>query len=305
IHKPNMLGVKTFSGYPLEEIRDYIDWTFFFVAWELKGTFPKILTDEKQGAEARKLFAEANNLLDEITERKLFKANGVVGLWPANSRGDDIELYEDESRTRVIGTFHHLRQQVKAKPGKPNLCLSDYVAPIESGIADYVGGFAVTAGIGMEKWVAEAKEAGNDYRAIMLQILSDRLAEAFAEVIHTRVRKELWGYDPDENLSREEILKVQYRGIRPALGYPACPEHSEKRELFRLLDASERTGITLTENFAMYPTASVSGQYFAHPEAFYFGVDKMGRDQIEDYALRKNMPVEEVERFLNADLNYR
>ncbi|HOO85169.1 MAG TPA: vitamin B12 dependent-methionine synthase activation domain-containing protein, partial [Prolixibacteraceae bacterium] len=305
IHKPRFLGVKMFSDFSLEEIREYIDWTFFFMAWELKGTFPKILTDEKQGAEARKLFAEANTLLDEIVERKLFRANGVVGFWPANAVGDDIEIYSDENRSEVIGKFHHLRQQLKPKDGKASMCLSDYIAPKESGIIDYVGGFAVTAGVGMEKWVAEAKDNGDDYRAIMLQTLSDRLAESFAEVMHTKVRTELWGYAADENLSKEEIWKMKYAGIRPALGYPACPEHSEKQELFRLLMATERTGISLTENFAMYPTASVSGQYFANPESYYFGVDKIGRDQVEDYAKRKGMPIEEVERFLNADLNYK
>jgi 5-methyltetrahydrofolate--homocysteine methyltransferase len=304
IRKPKFLGVKTFSGFSLEEIREYIDWTFFFMAWELKGTFPKILTDERQGAEARKLFAEANTLLDEIVERNLFKANGVVGFWPANSVGDDIEIYSDEQRSGVIGKFHHLRQQQKAKPGKPNYCLSDYIAPKETGKIDYVGGFAVTAGVGMKKWVEEAKEEGDDYRSILLQTLSDRLAEAFAEVMHIKVRKELWGYAPDENLSKEEIWKMKYEGIRPALGYPACPEHSEKQELFRLLEATDRTGISLTENFAMYPTASVSGQYFAHPESFYFGVGKISRDQVEDYAKRKEMSVEEVERLLNADINY-
>jgi 5-methyltetrahydrofolate--homocysteine methyltransferase len=305
IHKPSYLGVKTFSSYSLEEIREYIDWTFFFMAWEMKGTFPKILTDEHQGAEARKLFMEANTLLDEIVDRRLFHANGVVGFWPANSVGDDIEIYEDETRTNVIGKFHHLRQQLKPKEGKPSMCLSDYIAPKESGIADYMGGFAVTAGVGMDKWVKEAKDEGNDYRSILLQTLSDRLAEAFAELIHVKVRKELWGYATDENLSKEEILKATYSGIRPALGYPACPEHSEKQELFRLLQATERTGISLTENFAMYPTASVSGQYFAHPDSFYFGVDKISRDQVEDYAQRKGMTTEEVERFLNADLNYK
>ena len=305
VKKPNYLGVRSYTNFPLEEIREYIDWTFFFMAWELKGTFPKILTDERQGDEARKLFAEANTLLDEIVERKLFRANGVVGFWPANSVGDDIEIYEDETRSKVIGKFHHLRQQIKPKPGKPNYCLSDYIAPGETGITDYIGGFAVTAGVGMSKWVEEAKEDGNDYRSILLQTLSDRLAEAFAEVMHTKVRTELWGYAPDEMLSKEEIWKLKYQGIRPALGYPACPEHSEKKELFRLLHATDRTGISLTENFAMYPTASVSGQYFAHPDSFYFGVDKLGRDQIEDYAKRKGEPIEEVERFLNADLNYK
>ena len=305
IHKPNLLGVKTYSNFSLEEIREYIDWTFFFMAWEMRGTFPKILTDEKQGEEARKLFADANTLLDEIVERKLFRANGVVGFWPANSVGDDIEIYSDENRSEVIGNFHHLRQQIKPKEGQPNYCLSDYIAPKETGRIDYIGGFAVTAGVGMSKWVDEAKEDGNDYRSIMLQTLSDRLAESFAEVMHIKVRKEIWGYAPDEMLSKEEIWKLKYTGIRPALGYPACPEHSEKKELFRLLEATDRTGISLTENYAMYPTASVSGQYFAHPDSFYFGVDKLGRDQIEDYAKRKGETIEEMERFLNADLNYK
>jgi len=305
IHKPTFLGVKSFPGFSLEEVRQYIDWTFFFMAWEMKGTFPKILTDEKQGAEARKLFMEANTLLDEIIERKLFRANGVVGFWPANSNGDDIEIYEDESRSKVTGIFHNLRQQVEPKGGKPSMCLADFIAPKESGIADYIGGFAVTSGVGMEKWVAEAKEEGNDYRAILMQTLSDRLAEAFAEVLHVKVRTQLWGYAPNENLSKEELHKVAYKGIRPAMGYPACPEHSEKQELFHILQATERTGITLTENFAMYPTASVSGLYFGNPDSFYFGVDKIGRDQVEDYAKRKDMPIEEVERFLNADLNYK
>ena len=299
------MGLKTFSNFPLEEIREYIDWTFFFMAWELKGVFPAILTDKRQGEEARKLFAEANNLLDEIVERKLFRANGVVGLWPANSVGDDIEIYKDEERSEVIGKFHHLRQQLKMKNQAPNLCLSDYIAPKHSGRIDYIGGFAVTAGVGMNKWVEEAKEEGNDYRAILLQTLSDRLAEAYAEVMHIKVRKEIWGYAPDETLSKDEIWKMKYQGIRPALGYPACPEHTEKGELFRLLQATDRTGISLTENFAMYPTASVSGQYFALSDSYYFGVDKIGKDQVQDYAKRKSMKVEEVERFLNANLNYK
>jgi 5-methyltetrahydrofolate--homocysteine methyltransferase len=305
IKKPNFIGVRSFTNFDLNEIREFIDWTFFMMAWELKGTFPKILTDERQGEEARKLFAEANTLLDEIVERKLFRANGVVGFWPANSVGDDIEIYEDDTRSKVIGEFHHMRQQIKPKAGKPNYCLSDFIAPKESGIVDYMGGFAVTAGVGMDKWVEEAKDDGNDFRSILLQTLSDRLAEAFAEVMHTKVRKELWGYSPEEMLSKEEIWKLKYSGIRPALGYPACPEHSEKKELFRLLQATDRTGISLTENFAMWPTASVSGQYFAHPNSFYFGVDKLGRDQIEDYAKRKGETVAEMERFLNADLNYK
>ncbi len=304
ISKPEVTGVKSFPGYSLEEIREYIDWTFFFMAWEMKGTFPKILTDEKQGLEARKLFMEANTLLDEVIENKMFRANGVVGIWPANSIGDDVEIYSDETRSDIKGNFRFLRRQIKSKDGSPNISLSDFIAPKETGKTDYIGGFAVTTGIGMKKWVEEAKESGNDYRAILLQTLSDRLAEAFAEVLHLRLRKSLWGYSKDENLSKEELTKGMYRGLRPAMGYPACPDHTEKKELFRLLNASEVTGISLTENFAMYPTASVSGLYFAHPGSHYFGVDKIGRDQIEDYSARKEMPIEEVERFLNADLNY-
>jgi 5-methyltetrahydrofolate--homocysteine methyltransferase len=302
--KPNFIGVKAYSGYSLEEIREYIDWTYFFMAWEMKGTFPAILTDKKQGDEARKLFMEANNLLDEIVERKLFRANGVAGIWPANSLGDDIEVYSDDNRSEVTGKFHFLRQQIKHKDGSPDVCLSDFIAPKESGLNDYIGGFAVTAGIGMKKWVDEAKESGNDYRAILMQTLSDRLAEAFAELLHLKVRKSLWGYASDENLGKDEIIDCQYRGIRPAMGYPACPDHTEKKELFRLLNATEITGISLTENFAMYPTASVSGLYFAHPQSHYFGVEKLSKDQIADYATRKEMPVEEVERFLNSDINY-
>ena len=304
ILKPNNTGIKVFSGYPLEEIREYIDWTFFFMAWEMKGTFPAILTDKKQGDEARKLFMEANNLLDEIVERKLFRANGVAGIWPANSIGDDIEVYSDENRSEVTGKFHFLRQQIKHKDGAPDVCLSDFIAPKESGIIDYIGGFAVTTGVGMKKWVDEAKEDGNDYRAILLQTLSDRLAEAFAELLHLKVRKSVWAYASEENLAKDEIIAGQYRGIRPAMGYPACPDHTEKKELFRMLNATEITGISLTENFAMYPTASVSGLYFAHPESHYFGVEKLSRDQISDYAVRKGMSIEEVERFLNADINY-
>lgn len=304
ISKPNSIGIKVYSGYSLEEIREYIDWTFFFMAWEMKGTFPAILTDKKQGDEARKLFMEANNLLDEIVERKLFRANGVAGIWPANSIGDDVEVYSDETRSEVTGKFHFLRQQIKHKDGAPDICLSDFIAPKESGLNDYIGGFAVTTGIGMKKWVDEAKENGDDYRAILMQTLSDRLAEAFAELLHLKVRKSLWGYASDENLAKDEIVAGQYRGIRPAMGYPACPDHTEKKELFRMLNATEITGISLTENFAMYPTASVSGLYFAHPESHYFGVEKLSRDQISDYAIRKGMSVEEVERFLNSDINY-
>lgn len=305
ITRPSFLGVRTFSNFPLQSLREAIDWTFFFHAWQMKGSYPKILDDPERGVEARKLLDEANELLDEIVSDKLFVANGVVGFWPAHTEGDDIVLYADDSRSEVIGHFPQLRQQFRTKEGEPNLSLADYISPVGSGVADYVGGFAVTAGIGMDRWVSEAKEAGNDFRAILLQTLSDRLAEAFAEVLHTLVRRELWGYAPDEALTHEEILRMKYRGIRPAIGYPACPDHTGKKELFRLLNATEQTGISLTDNFAMYPTASVSGLYFAHPDSFYFGVDKISRDQVEEYAVRIKMPVSEAERFLNADLNYK
>ncbi|WP_025862702.1 methionine synthase [Prolixibacter bellariivorans] len=305
VYTPKFTGVKVFDDYPLEELREYIDWTFFFLAWELRAHFPDVLNDPKMGEEARKLFADANAMLDEIIEKKMLRASGVFGLWPANAVGEDIELYIDESRTEKVGTFHHLRQQtIKKEDGKPNYCLSDFVAPKESGVKDYCGGFAVTAGIGLEKWVEEYKADHNDYKAIMLEALADRLAEAFAERLHERVRKEFWAYVPDENLTKEELIRVKYQGIRPALGYPACPEHSEKENLFNLLDAEKNTGIKLTEHFAMYPTASVSGQYFAHPDSIYFGVDKVGKEQVEDYARRKNESVEFIEKFLPVNLNY-
>jgi 5-methyltetrahydrofolate--homocysteine methyltransferase len=277
---------------------------FFFLTWNLKGHYPQILNDEKQGEEARKLYAEANEFLNEIIEKKMLQANDSFGIWPANTDGDDVVLFEDESRKTETGRFYHFRQQEKKKGNLPNLCLSDFVAPLESGKADYAGGFATTAGIGIEKWRNLFLKDHNDYKAIMLEALADRLSEAFAELLHLRVRKEFWGYSPDENLSHEELLKVKYQGIRPALGYPACPEHSEKESLFNLLKAEE-IEMKLTEHFAMYPNASVSGQYFAHPESRYFSLEKVGRDQIQDYAKRKNKPVEFVEKFLPTNLNYK
>ncbi len=304
LYQPNFTGVKHLIDYPLEELREYIDWTFFFLTWNLKGIYPQILDDEKQGEEARKLYAEANEFLDEIIEKKMLQANASFGIWPANADGDDIVLFEDESRKKEAGRFYHFRQQEKKKGNLPNLCLADFVAPLESGKTDYCGGFATTAGIGIEKWRDMFLKDHDDYKAIMLEALADRLSEAFAELLHLRIRKEFWGYAPDENLTHEELLKVKYQGIRPALGYPACPEHSEKKELFDLLKAEE-IGMQLTEHFAMYPNASVSGQYFAHPESRYFSLEKVGRDQIRDYAQRKNKPVEFVEKFLPTNLNYK
>ncbi len=304
VYRPNLTGLKFFRDFPLEILRKYIDWTFFFLTWELKGSFPGILNDQEQGEAARKLFAEANEMLDEIIRKKMLKANGVIGIWPAGSDGDDIILYTDENRNREYGRFHHLRQQEKKKEGVANLCLSDFVAPKESGRKDYCGGFAVTAGIGIERWKELYAGEQNDFNIIMLEALADRLSEAFAEYLHERVRKEYWGYAPDENLGIDELLKVKYQGIRPAPGYPACPEHSEKGNLFKILKAEEAE-IILTEHFAMVPNASVCGEYFAHPAARYFGIEKVGRDQIEDYARRRGVTSEFIEKFLPANLNYK
>ncbi len=304
VYKARFTGLKYFTGFPLDKLRTYIDWTFFFLTWELKGTFPQILDDPEKGEVARKLYAEANEMLDEITREKMLQANGVIGLWPANSDGDDIILYSDGERKTEYGRFFHLRQQEKKKEGIANLCLSDFVAPVESGREDYCGGFAVTAGIGIEKWKEQYAYEHNDYKIIMLEALADRLCEAFAEYLHEMVRREYWGYAPDENLGIDDLLKVRYQGIRPAPGYPACPEHSEKGNLFRILKAGE-AGITLTEHFAMYPNASVCGEYFAHPVARYFGIEKTGREQVEDYARRRGVSVEYIEKFLPANLNYK
>jgi 5-methyltetrahydrofolate--homocysteine methyltransferase len=305
IKKPNLTGVKVFDDYPLESLRPYIDWTFFFLAWEFRGKYPAILDDPKQGQQAHLLLKEANDLLDEIISEKLIKAKGAFGIWPANSVGDDIELYTDESREKLLGKFCHLRQQFKKEAGSPQYCLSDFVAPKESGIADYCGAFAVTAGIGVAELVKKYKAENNDYKAIMLEALADRLAEAFAEKLHEQVRKEFWGYAENENLSCNDLLVSKYQGIRPAAGYPACPEHSEKATIFELLDAEKNTGINLTEHYSMFPTAAVCGQYFAHPQAVYFGVEKISKDQSEDYARRKNVSLEFVEKFIPANLNYK
>jgi len=304
VYKPNVLGVHQLIDYPLRELKEYIDWTFFFLTWGMKGHFPQILSDEKQGSAARKLYAEANEFLEEVIENKMVQANAVWGLWPANASGDDIILWEDETRKSERGRFYHLRQQEKKKDGAANLSLADFIAPVESGRIDYCGGFVTTSGIGIEPWKEKYRKELNDYKAIMLEALADRLSEAFAELLHEKIRKEYWGYVPDENLSQEDLQRVRYQGIRPALGYPACPEHSEKEILFNLLRADE-VGVSLTEHFAMYPNASVSGEYFAHPESKYFSLDKVGRDQVEDYAKRKGKPVDFIEKFLPSNLNYK
>lgn len=303
VPKPNFTGIRHFDDFPLAELRPFIDWTFFFLAWEFRGKYPALLDDPVKGEAARQLFDEANQLLDEIIAGKLIRANGVVGIWPANTVGDDIELYADETRTTLIGKFYQLRQQEKRAGAPAQYSLSDFIAPKESGIADYCGAFAVTAGIGVAELVQQYKKEHNDYKAIMLEALSDRLSEAFAEKLHQIVRMETWGYSKFETLTPDDLISVKYRGIRPAPGYPACPEHSEKETIFRLLQA-DRSGILLTENYSMYPNASVCGTYFAHPESRYFGIEKVGRDQVEDYAARKQVTPGFIEKFIPANLNY-
>ncbi|MDD5240928.1 MAG: methionine synthase [Sulfuricella sp.] len=301
---PSFIGTKAFNDYSLAEIAERIDWTPFFQAWELHGRYPKILDDAVVGEEAKKLFADARAMLDKIIAEKWLAARAVIGLFPANSSGDDVEIYTDESRKQVAMTYHTLRQQAEKTPGKPNLALADFIAPKNSGVPDYIGAFAVTTGIGIDAHVAEFEKNHDDYSAIMLKALADRLAEALAELMHERVRREFWGYAKDETLSNEDMIAEKYRGIRPAQGYPACPEHSEKGPLFELLKAPEAVGITLTESYAMLPTAAVSGFYFAHPESTYFALGKIGRDQVEDYARRKGWDVATAEKWLAPALGY-
>jgi 5-methyltetrahydrofolate--homocysteine methyltransferase len=301
--RPSFIGVRAFDPWPLADIVPYVDWSPFFAAWEMPGTYPRIFDNPARGAEARRLFDDAQRLLDRIVREELLTARAVFGFFPANAVGDDIELYTDDSRTGLLTTLHTLRQQSERPEDQPHQALADYVAPRESGVADYVGAFAVTAGIGIESLVDEFERDHDDYSAIMTKALADRLAEALAEALHKRAREE-WGYGRDENLSNEELIRERYRGIRPAPGYPACPDHTEKRLLFNLLDAERRAGIRLTETFAMMPAASVSGFYFSHPQARYFTVGRLGRDQVLDYARRKGLPLAEVERWLGPNLNY-
>jgi 5-methyltetrahydrofolate--homocysteine methyltransferase len=302
---PTFTGVRCLDDYPLETLVENIDWTPFFITWELAGKFPAILEDEVVGETASQLFADAQAMLERIIEEKWLTAKAAFGFWPASRVGsDDIAVFADDSRTERLATLHHLRQQTAMVNGKPNLCLADYVAPEGAGVQDYVGGFVVTTGIGLEKKVAEFEASHDDYNSILLKALADRLAEAFAEHLHLRVRREFWGYAEQEALSNEELIREKYRGIRPAPGYPACPDHTEKETLFRLLDAPYHTGVELTEHFAMTPTASVSGFYFSHPEARYFAVGQIARDQVEDLARRKAVAVEKVERWLRPNLDY-
>ncbi|AXA35963.1 MAG: methionine synthase [Candidatus Sumerlaea sp.] len=300
---PEFLGIRVLDDLPLSELVPFIDWSPFFHAWEIRGRYPQLLEDPKVGERARELFEDAQNLLQRIIDERLLHACGVYGFFPANSVGDDVEVYEDDSRQSVRAIFHFLRQQMPKSSGEPNLCLADFIAPKDTGVRDYIGAFAVTAGHGADALVAEFERQHDDYNAIMVKALADRLAEAFAEYLHKRVRAE-WGYGRDEQLSYEDLIRERYRGIRPAAGYPACPDHTEKRTLFDLLEVERNAGITLTESFAMIPPASVSGLYFSHVSAKYFAVGKLGKDQIVDYHRRKNMTIAEVERWLSPYLSY-
>jgi 5-methyltetrahydrofolate--homocysteine methyltransferase len=303
--QPSFLGLRTFDAYPLAELVERIDWTPFFATWELRGAFPAILDDATVGAAARDLYDDARRLLDRLVTDERLRAAGVVGFWPANADTDDIVVWRDDDRHEPLATFRTLRQQMAKSDGRENVALADFVAPVSSGLADHVGAFAVTAGHGLDGpdgIVAEFTAAHDDYSAILAKALADRLAEAFAERLHERVRRELWGYAPNEELTNVELIAERYQGIRPAPGYPACPDHTEKRTLFELLEAEERTGIQLTESCAMLPGASVSGYYLWNPASHYFGVGRIDRDQLEDYAARKGVPLAEAERWLAPNL---
>jgi 5-methyltetrahydrofolate--homocysteine methyltransferase len=301
--KPAFTGVRVLDNFPLATLREFIDWSPFFHTWGLKGVYPRILEHETQGAQARQLFAEGNALLDAIIDKNLITARGVYGFFPANAVGDDVELYADSTRTRSLETFHFLRQQSNKEGSEPCRSLADFIAPKESGLADHIGAFAVTSGIGLKELCDRFRAENDDYNAIMAEALADRLAEAFAECLHKRAREE-WGYGCEEHLSNAELIQEKYRGIRPAAGYPACPDHTEKGTLWRLLDVQAKTGMLITESFAMWPGSSVSGLYFAHPASRYFGLGKIDRDQVADYSQRKRMSVAEVEKWLGQNLNY-
>ncbi|KAF0141023.1 MAG: methionine synthase [Stygiobacter sp.] len=304
IKKPNKLGVTTFKEFPLKEIRAYIDWTPFFQTWELKGKYPAIFENKDYGSEAKKIFDDANKLLDQIIEEKLLTANGIVGLFPAASVEDDIEIFADESRKGILAELHTIRQQSVKSEGLPNIALSDFIAPKESNVKDYIGMFAVTTGIGIEKMIEKFEKDHDDYNSIMTKAIADRLAEAFAELLHAKVRREIWGYAADENLANDKLIAEEYAGIRPAPGYPAQPDHTEKLKIWKLLNVESETSISLTESLAMNPAASVCGLYFAHPKSKYFTVGKISKDQVEDYRKRKGISLKEAEKWLRPVLNY-
>ena len=301
---PRTPGAQRFEDYPLTELLGYIDWMPFFNAWEFSGKFPDLLTDPTVGEAASNLYADARRMLERIVAERWLRAQAVIGLFPANAVGDDVEIYGDEQRHSPLATLTFLRQQKDKPAGLPHLSLADFIAPKSSGVRDYIGAFAVTAGLGIEAHVERFERAHDDYSAIILKALADRLAEAAAEHFHERVRREFWGYSRAEELTHEQLIHEAYRGIRPAPGYPACPDHAEKAKLWRLLDVENAAGIRLTDSYAMYPTAAVSGWYFAHPEARYFAVGKLGRDQIEDYARRQGITRAQAEKWLAPNLGY-
>jgi len=302
--RPARPGIQVFADYPLEELVGYIDWMPFFNAWEFSGRFPDILEDPVRGEAASSLYADARAMLERVIEERWLKAKGVIGLFPAAADGDDVIIFQDEDRKRMAHRLHFLREQRKKPSGRPNLCLADFVAPLDSGRQDWIGGFAVTAGLGIDPHVARMEAEHDDYHAILLKALADRLAEAFAERMHERIRREFWAYARDEHLDNEALIREAYRGIRPAPGYPACPDHTQKAALWSLLDAEASTGMRLTESYAMWPAASVSGFYFSHPDARYFAVGKIGRDQVEDYAGRCGLGVGDAEYWLGPILGY-
>jgi len=303
IPTPAFTGVRVLDNFSVATLREYIDWSPFFHTWGLKGIYPRILDDERQGVEARKIFVDGNKLLDTIIAENSITARGVYGFFPANAVGDDIELYTHDTRSAVLERFHFLRQQANREGSEPCRSLSDFIAPKETGLPDHIGAFAVTSGIGLKEVCDKFRADNDDYNAIMAEAIADRLAEAFAECLHKRVRDE-WGYGCDEGFSPADLIQEKYRGIRPAAGYPACPDHTEKGTLWRLLDVQTNTGMQITESFAMWPGSSVSGLYFAHPESRYFSLGKIDRDQVADYHQRKGMSVAEVERWLGQNLNY-
>jgi 5-methyltetrahydrofolate--homocysteine methyltransferase len=295
--KPAFLGTKVFDNFNLEELVPYIDWTPFFHTWELRGAYPRILSDEVVGAEATSLFADAQKLLTRIVAEKRFTAKGVIGFWEAQAHGDDVVLGEGTK-------LHFLRQQTEKPAGEPYYCLADFIAPADAEKTDYIGAFAVSTGFGCDELAQEFEAQQDDYHSIMTKALADRLAEAFAEKMHELVRTQYWGYAPNEGLDKESLIKEKYQGIRPAPGYPACPDHTGKQTLFNLLEAEKNTGISLTESLAMYPTAAVSGYYFAHPQARYFGLGKITKEQVNDYAERKDCSIQEAEKWLSPNLAY-
>jgi len=307
--KPKLVGKKVFKNFPIADVIPFIDWTPFFQVWQLRGKFPnrdypKIFNDEKVGAEAKKLFDEANDMLKEFIANNSIQQHGVIGIYRANAVGDDIEVYRDESASELQCKFFGLRQQAEKEGNDPFTCLSDFIAPKETGIADYLGMFVTSSGFGLEEVLAKYKADHDDYKLIMAEAVADRLAEAFAEVMHTMVRQELWGYAPDENLSAEDLIKVRYDGIRPAAGYPSQPDHTEKQTMWDLMSVHEEIGVELTDSMAMLPAASVSGLYFAHPQSQYFAVGQICKDQVEDYAKRKNQTLDETEKWLRSMLAY-